>query len=314
MISFMFVFFICLLLAAFFSGAEMAFVSSNKLRIHRFADSGNRAAKILIQFIKRPQHLLTTILIGNNIVHVVATAALTYTLSTQFGISSEWLVTLIMTPTLLIFGEMVPKDYGRLRSNQFLLDSARPLAFVSRVFHFFTIAILKIVDFFLAPFGLAFHKSIFVSEEEFRHLIEESTRSGVVGPHEKKIIDTILDFEKIHVESVMVFVSKVPVVDIRATVGDVKKIARQTNSRMVLVYDEIPSIIMGMIYVFDLLFEERDQAVLKDFLRSPVFIPKGLSNEEAFFTLQQKRQSYALVMDERREVIGVVSIESLIGI
>jgi CBS domain containing-hemolysin-like protein len=81
---------------------------------------------------------------------------------------------------------------------------------------------------------------------------------------------------------------------------------------MVLVYEEIPSIIVGMIYVFDLLFEEDEKKGLKNYLRAPIFLPRSTSNEKAFLTLQEKRQSFALVTDMKREVIGAVPIERLL--
>ena len=172
--------------------------------------------------------------------------------------------------------------------------------------------ILKGVDFVLRNFKSKPRQSIFVNEEEFRSLIEESTKSGVVAPHEKRLIDTILDFERIHVESVMIPVSKVSNVSITGKVGEVKEIARRTQARMILVYEEIPSLIVGMIYVFDLLFEENDKQGLKNYLRSPIFLPRNTSIEKAFLTLQEKRQSFAVVTDMRREVVGVVPIERLL--
>lgn len=302
----------CLILSAFFSGSEMAFVSVNDLKLREMADSGRKSAKILVGLKEDAQHFLTTILIGNNIVNVAATALLTVLLSQHFGIENEWVVTAIMTPVLLIFGEVVPKDYARQRPLFFLTSCSLVLAFVSRMFSLLTSLMLHVVHFFLAPLGAGTRKSIFVNEEEFRSMIEEGRKSGIVGHHEKRIIDTILDFEKIQVQSVMTPVERVPCVEIHARVGEVKELAAKTQSRMFLVYEEDPSIIVGMIYTFDILFEDRGRAGLRDFLRSPIFIRQDTSLEKAFFTLQQKRQSYAVVFDHEQEVCGVVPIEQLL--
>ena len=153
-----------------------------------------------------------------------------------------------------------------------------------------------------------------MNEEEFRSVIEESTKSGIVAPHEKKLIDTILDFERIHVESVMIPVDKISKVDITAKVGDVKVLARRTHQKMLLVTEEIPTLIVGMIYVFDLLFEKNDEQGLKNYLRSPIFLPRNTSIEKAFLTLQHKRQSFAVVTDAHGEVTGVVPIERLLAL
>lgn len=305
--------FVFVVLSAFFSGAEMAFVSSDRLKMHDYANDGQRSAKRIVKFYEKSQHFLTTILIGNNIANMGATSLCTYMLIDVFDIHSEWVVTLIMAPLLLIFSEMLPKDYCRVFSMPFLLSFSNLLVLVSRAFSILTHLILKCVNLFLSPLGAAESKSIFVSEAEFRSLVEESIKTGVVGKQEKKIIDTILDFERLRVRTAMTAIDDVPKVDIQSNVADVKQIAKETGAKMLLVYEEIPSIVVGMIYVFDLLFEEKDQKGLQPFLRAPIFISESTSYEKAFFTLQQKRQSYAVITDSYKDVVGVVAIDRLLG-
>lgn len=306
-----FIFLLCVLFSAFFSGSEMAFVSSNKLKLREMADNGNKAALKALRLQDYPHHFLTMILIMNNVVNITATSVIAYWLAKNFGIQNEWVVTAITVPVLIIFGETVPKDYCRIRSKEFLLVFAPVLDFFLKLFQKPAVLILKGVDAILVKWGGSSERSIFVSEEEFRFLIEESTKSGLLNKHEKQLVDTILDFERIHVESVMTPVEKVAKVEISRTCSVVRDLARSTHSRMVLVYEEIPSIIVGMIYVFDTLFETDDQKPLQSFLRSPIFIPRTMSIEKAFLTLQQKRQSFAVVTDSSGEVIGVVPIERL---
>ncbi len=311
MTSFALAFFLCLVISAFLSGAEMAFVSANKIRIRENADSGSAAAKRIVRLQEAPQHFLTAVLIGNSIVNITATAIVTYWLEKQFHIANEWIVTAIVAPLLIVFGETVPKDYCRLKSQSFLLKYSVPLDALVRLFRLPSEIIQRGIALFMGPLGAVMDRSIFVSEREFRLLIEESTQSGVLDAHEKKLIDTILDFERIHVDSVMMPVDKVPKVEITADVNKVKEIARQTHWRMVLVYEEIPTLIVGMIYVFDLLFDAKDEDGLKNYLRSPIFLSKNTSIEKAFLTLQEKRQSFAVVTDVSHEVIGVVPLEKL---
>lgn len=305
---------VCLFLSAYFSSAEMAFVSTSKLKIRELADRGSQGAKQILKLYDHPHQFLASLLIGNNIVNISATAIFTVIIQTRFGIANEWVAAALIAPVLIIFSEMVPKDYGRLASYQFLTRNAFFLSGFSKIFHYPVVFILKLVDFFLSPLGPAVHKSIFVDEEEFRSLIEESAHSGIVTHHEKQLIDTILDFERIHVDSAMMPVDRIPKVAITGKVGDVKDLARRTGAKMVLVYEELPSIIVGMIYVFDILFEEKDAEGLKNFLRSPIFLVKNTSIEKAFLTLQEKRQSFACVTDFHGEVVGAVPIERLLAI
>lgn len=313
MTTLVFFFLLCLVLSAFFSGAEMAFVSANKLKMRELADQGNQVAQKVMRLHQHPQNFLTTILIGNNIVNVIATVICAYVFETQFGIRNEWIVTAVMAPLIVIFGEMVPKDYGRLRSQGYLLTYGGVLSLLETILRGPVTLILKSIDFFLSPFGTVLEKSIFVSEKEFRSLIEESVTSGLIGDHEKRLIDTVMDFEKVHVESVMIPLERVSKIAITGTVAEVKEIARRSKAKMVLVYEELPSIVVGMVYVFDLLFEEKGDQALKNYLRSPVFLPRTTSIEKAFLALQEKRQSFAVVIDVTGEVIGTVPIERLIA-
>ncbi len=312
MIGLLTLFCLSLVASAFFSGAEMAFVSSNKLRLREMADAGDKKARFIMQLQKYPNYFLTAILIGNNAANVTAISIATYIFREYFGWNSEWAVTLMIAPVLIIFAEMVPKDYGRLKAIPFLLGQTFWLKGLKAVLYGPIILFFKALNFFWPSFQQGVVRDIFVNEEEFRSLIEESTQRGIVGPQEEKLIHTILDFERIHVASVMVPVGKVPMVDIHSKIEDVKRIACQTEARMMLVFEDIPSIVMGMIYVFDILWEEENAQGLHDFLRAPIFISEDTSLEKAFLMLQKKRQSYAVVTDRAGDIKGVVPIERLL--
>lgn len=312
MIALLIVFFLSLALSAFFSGAEMAFVSSNKLRLRELSDKGDSRARSLLRLNRHPQNFLAAILIGNNIVNVTSTAIFAYGLESFFNIHSEWLVLGVMAPILIVFAEMVPKDYCRMRAIPFLLNQVFWLTWLQRLFYAPVRFLFGIVHLFWPSLKRGEDQKLFVSEEEFRSLIDESTRRGVVGAQEEKLIRTILDFERIQIHSVMIPVAQTPMVDIHSTVEDVKRIARESRSPMMLVYEEIPSIVVGMIYVFDLLLKGESAQGLRDFLRAPVFIRETTSIEKTFLALQQKRQSYAAVTDNLGNVKGVVPIERLL--
>ena len=312
MIGLLVLLFLSLVASAFFSGAEMAFVSANKLKLREMADAGDRKARFIMQLQQHPNYFLTAILIGNNAVNVTAIAIATCIFKEYFGWNSEWAVMAVIAPVLIIFAEMVPKDYGRLKAIPFLMGQTFWLKILKGVLYGPIILFFRMLNFFWPSFQQGVVRDIFVNEEEFRSLIEESTQRGIVGPEEEKLIHTILDFERIHVSSVMVPVGKVPMVDIHSKIEDIKQIARETHVRMMLVYEEIPSIVMGMVYVFDILWEAENAQGLHDFLRAPIFIPEDTALAKAFLTLQKKRQSYAVVTDRSGDIKGVVPIERLL--
>ncbi|HOW59717.1 MAG TPA: CNNM domain-containing protein [Candidatus Omnitrophota bacterium] len=306
------VFLVTITISIFFSGCEMAFVSANKLKLREMADTGNRNARFIMKLYRNPQYFLTALLIGNNLTYVASTSILTYLFREYLGIQSEWAIMLIMAPLLIIFTEMVPKDYCRLRAIPFLIEQTFWLKGIQQIFYLPSLVFFKAVDIFWPALTKRSEREIFVNEEEFRSLIEESSRRGIVGPQEEKLIQTILDFERLQVHSVMIPLSKAPKIDIHGKVEDLKRIARETHAKMVLVYEEISSIVVGMVYIFDILWEEENTKGLHDFLRAPIFISESTSIEKAFLTLQEKRQSFAVVTDQSGNVKGFVPIERLL--
>lgn len=305
---------ICLILSAFFSAAEMAFLSTDRVKLREEAEQGNLRAAKLLDLFRDSKEFLTLLLLGNNVVNVTAVVLFTAFLETRFGIQNEWIITGLLAPVLIVLCEAVPKGYGRHRARGFLLDHLNLILFFSKGFAWPARWLLRASDLLLGGKGGGARKNILVSEDEFRFLIEESVRSGVLEAHEQKLVEQILDFERIPIERVLIPVASVPQIELSEKVQGAKAVARQTASRIILVYEEIPSIIVGMIYVFDLLFEPEEEKGLREYLRSTTFLPKETSLEKAFLTLQEKRQSFALVTDARREVIGVIHIEHLLAL
>ena len=305
---------LCLFLSAFFSAVEMAFLSTDRVKLRNDAEEGSVRARSVLGLFSDSRQFLTTLLIGNNLVNVAAAAFFAAFVEIRFGIQNEWVVTAILAPVIIIFAEIVPKGYGRHRRRELLVDHSRAVLFFSKLLAWPSRLLLRASELLLGGKEASARKNIFVSEDEFRFLIEESVREGVLEEHEKKLVERILDFERIPVERVSVPAIRVPKVELSQTVRDAKAEARKTGSGVVLVYEEIPSIVIGMIYVFDLLFVEDEEKGLREFLRAPIFLPKDTPLERAFITLQEKRQSFALVTDPRHEVIGLVHIESLLAI
>ncbi|HNV86655.1 MAG TPA: CNNM domain-containing protein [Candidatus Omnitrophota bacterium] len=303
---------ICLFLSALFSASEMAFVSSNKLKLRECLREKKREAFILQGFYRNPRNFLAVVLICNNLVNITVVALATYFAKESFGIENEWLITLALAPLLIIFAETVPKAYGRQRANQMIYQIAPVLNFFYRLLSPLSRFLIGFGDFLLRRIGGSEKKTPFVTKEEFTYVIEESTRQGVISDEEKRLVEIILNFERIRVGEVMTPLRDVPHIEITKNVWDLKDLARKTNKPFILVYEEIPSIIVGAIYVFDILFERNESRSLTSFLKAPLFVFEDLSAEKTFLKLQQNHQSFAVVLDETREAVGIISIDDLL--
>ncbi len=304
-------FVILLLLAAFLAASEMAFISVHPVRLREQSEKGSRGAKAILDLRADHQHFLGTILIATNLTHISATTLMSYLLESRFSIHSEIVVTAIMLPILLIFCEVFPKEYARLHSLSFLTREERWLMLLYRVLYWPAHAFIKITEMVFPSFKKR-NEKIFMNEVEFKALVSESEKRGVLDPHERDFVNMILDFERISVRSVMTPLVQVAAVELRADIQAVREKAREKQDRVVLVYEDDPAIVVGVVYVFDVLTKERENGPLNEFLKAPLFISESMPLEEAFQILRRKRQSFALVTDSRYEVIGVVPIENLL--
>jgi putative hemolysin len=305
---------IAFIFSAIFSGSEMAYLSCNKLKLRHLADEGDRRAKQVIGFHRNPKRFLTMVLIGNNLMHVIVVGLATYFFEAYLHIHEEWVVTAVLAFPLIVFAETIPKDWFRNKADDFIYRFAPVLGFLNQALSGISDVLVGVTDFFIRSLTGDIKHNPMITREEFRYVIEESTKGGVVLEHEKQLINTILNLDSVRVQDVMTPVAKFPKVPLTSKVRDIKNVARQTATQAVLVYEELPAIVIGLVYVFDVLFEEHEQESLSRYLKAPLFIPSDASAEKALFQLQAKHASYGAVINLKGEVIGVVSIENLIAI
>ncbi|PIQ85419.1 MAG: hypothetical protein COV74_08890 [Candidatus Omnitrophica bacterium CG11_big_fil_rev_8_21_14_0_20_45_26] len=300
------------LLMAFFAGSEMAFLSCNKLKAKHLASTGKSAATIVQDFQREPKWILTTILIGTNFAHVSLTAIFAYMMERSFHIHEEWVITIMLAPFVIIFAETVPKDWFRQKADTFVYVIAPIFRFFEKVFSPVLKIVVAVSDFFISLMPPPVKRSLFVTKDEFKYMVNESASEGVLQEHEQKMIHTILDLGSVTVGEVMTPIKRAPKVELSGKVKDVKETARQHKKPMVLVYEEMPTLVVGIIHIFDVLFENDLNKRLASFLRAPLFIPQEQSVEATIFLLQSKHSSCALVTNASREVIGMVELENLI--
>ncbi len=296
---------------AFLAATEMAFISVHPVRLREQAEKGNRGAQLVDGLRADSQHFLGVILIAINMSLVGLTALLSYLFDYHFSIHSDLIITLIITPVMLVVCEVLPKEYARLHSLGFLMWHAYGLHFLYRALYIPAHAFIRMTEMLFPKFKEKQEK-IFMNEVEFKALVAESEKKGVLDPHERDFVNMILDFERTAVRSVMIPLVQVAQVDLRADIRDVRESARDKGDRMVLVYEDDPSIVVGVIYVFDVLSKERENGPLNEFLKAPLFISEEMPLEEAFQILKRKRQSFALVTDSQYEVIGVATVENVL--
>jgi putative hemolysin len=318
MTTFWIIFFIifCLVSAAFFAGSEIAFISVNRIRLRLLAEKKQRSAMLVQRLLKKPQNLLITTLVGTNISYVVGTALLSLFIYRLLGSDKELMVTLIMAPAALIFSELIPKALFRQRANQLVLKLADVFNVISKILYPVILIITSLARLLLMPFGRKreAEKSPFVNREELMYLIAEGEREGVLNGYEASIVCKIFDLGRTKVRKIVIPFNRIVSLSSESTVGQLKAIARKTHFSRFPIYQQYPSNLRGLVNILDTLFETDDNRKIIEFIRPAFFLNAEENIDDALFKLQSKNQSMAIVVDENKKNIGIVTMEDLVPI
>jgi len=306
---------ILILLSGFFSGSETALMAINKLKLKHEAKKGRKSAIILEKILHRPDTLIGTILLGNNLVNVGASALATSLAIEIWGAEVGIIyATIIMTLALLIFAEVTPKTFSAYHAEGTSYLVARPLELIMLVFKpmvtlvtFITNGILKLMRVRTKP-GYIF------TEDELKMMILLGEETGALGKDKIEMLQGVLDLREIIVKDVMVPRTEIFAVDIDNTPDEVKaKILKSPFSRVPVYRDNIEKI-EGVLLVKDFLkiLAVGDKPNIEELIAPSYFIPETKNIQEQLAAFQKKRVHMAVIIDEFGGVEGLVTMEDLL--
>jgi CBS domain containing-hemolysin-like protein len=304
----------CIICAAFFSGAETAFVSCNRIRIRHLAKGLDRNAQVAEKLLAKPERILATTLIGTNIFIVLGVVmAATYAgiLLTQYEGLDGVVATLVMTPVILIFSEAIPKAYFYRYADIMTLRIGGIIRFFSLLFSPLVILSTFLTRRLMSLMGDETPPNPFVTRDELRVLMWESGRLGILEKHEQDMIHHIFKFRETAVKSVMVPLVAVDAIEVRQKMASVLKvIAEQGHSRLPIYEGRIDNII-GYVSVGDLLGRSPNTPIRK--LMKPAFVvPETKSIANLLLDLKGKGEHLAVVVDEYGGVSGIATLEDIV--
>lgn len=304
---------LCLLATAFFSAAEMAFIAANRPRLRHLAEGGHRTAARYLTAFARPERILAAAKMGVPIAHIVAASVATWGLLAYLGPASPLVVTLILTPTMLVLGEVIPKAIAQQWATGLLLRLFRPLAWAARLLTPLTWTASRLVEGLLAlsghPRG---HVRRFVSREELKLLLQMEPEESDVTSHEAEMIDKIFDLGETAVREVMV-----PLVDVAAlpeTAAPDEAIAlihERGHSRLAVFRERIDNMV-GVVAAMDLLRRGTEVNSLTALMRPPCFVPETKRIDDLLREMQKARIQLAVVVDEYGGSVGIVTVEDIV--
>ena len=305
---------ILLALSAFFSSAETALTTVNRLRVRALVDDGDSRAMILSKVIDDPGKLLSAILIGNNIVNISASSIATLLATDFFGSAGAGIATGAMTLLVLIFGEITPKTMASLKAEKIALKYAKIVYIIMIVFTPLILILDLLSGGILRLFGVDPDKrDDSVTEEDLRTIVEAGHEDGVLETEEHKMINNVFDFGDHQAKDIMVPRVDMCFLKLDATYEDFMELYKEEKFTRIPVYEETRDNVIGILNVKDLLLYDQDQEFhVKDFLREAYYTYEFKNTSELMVEMRKNSISIAIVLDEYGATAGLVTLEDLL--
>ncbi len=297
-----------LVISGFFSGTEIAFVVSNKLKIEVKARKKNLPAKNALYFVRKPHDFFSTILIGNNIVNIAFASISAIVLTVFFGLS-ELTVLLVSTFFLLVIGEIIPKYISRELADRIFLISSIPLRLFSIVVYPF-VKIMSSISSFLTSSSNVKEESInyLFDKEDIEMLVEESMEAGVVGKNESDLINKVFALGDQRVYEAMRPRTEIVGVEFDQSIDDVLSVFIDSGYSKLPVYEENLDNIKGVVFASDIFKMPKD---FKSIIRNVIFVPETKKTFDMLNEFLAKRVSIAVVIDEFGGTAGIITMEDI---
>jgi len=302
---------IFIIMSAYFSATETAFTSVNRIKIKNMAADGNQKAERVLQLSSQYDKLLTTILVGNNIVNIGMTAIATVLFVNLFGSYGATLATIVITVLVLIFGEITPKNIAKEKSESFSLFSAP----IIRAF----MILLTPINFIFTKWKQLIAKifkldeSSAITEDELLTIVEEAENEGGIDEGHSELIQNAIEFQKLTAEDVMTPRPKMEAIDIECSKEELAERFKVTGFSRLPVYEEDIDKIIGVINQKD--FHNEIVGTNKnivDYVVPVVFVGTAMKIFDLLKKMQQIKSHMAIIIDEYGGTEGLVTMEDII--
>lgn len=313
--------FVLLILSAFFSSAETAFSKVNRIRMQTIAEDGNKKAKLVCKILDKYSRMLSTILIGNNVVNLAASALTTVLATNLFGSWAIGLATGALTILVLLFGEIVPKTWAGIKSESLCLFYApiinllciicTPLVYIVDGL---SIGILKLLR--IDP-----NEKTSITENELLSYVDAGHEDGVIEPEEKEIIHNVFEFSDAQAKDIMIPRIDMVEVSIDASYDDVIAIFKEHMYTRLPVYENTPDNIIGVINIKDFLVlgtttdnkeELKNNFSIRDIMRDAYYTYEFRNTSDLLNEMRLKSEAITIVLNEYGVAEGMITMEDLI--
>ena len=299
--------------SAFFSSAETALMTSNKLRMRNLADNGNKRAAKVLKVTENTDKMLSAILIGNNIVNLTASSISTALTLKIFGSKLVGIATGILTFLILVFGEITPKNVASKNAEKMALAYIGVISFLVTLLTPVIFIVNTVAKFVISIFNKNGDDNNAVTEEELRAMVEYSHEEGIIENEEKKMIVNVVDFGDTVAGDIMVPRVDMVMVDEKSSYEEILQVFREERYTRIPVYEETPDNVIGILNVKDfLLIEDKENFVMKELLREPLYTYEYKKTSALMMDMRKTGANIVIVLDEYGITAGLITLEDML--
>ena len=306
-------------LSAFFSGSETSLTAISRARVHRMAQGGDARARILEALLAAPERLIGAILLGNNLVNILASALATTLFVQLFGAAGVVWATLVMTALVLVFGEVMPKTYAIVNPDRFALATAPVIRWVVRLFAPVVMVVEALVRAGLRLMGADPDRSgsALSFREELRGALDLHHARGEVVRRDRDMLGGVLDLSELSLADIMVHRTKMKSIDISRPPEDILQYVLDNGYTRYPAWEGKPDNIIGVLHARDLLAAlaraggDVTRLDIRSLLIAPWFVPDTTPLADQLSAFLRRKMHFAIIVDEYGELEGLVTLEDI---
>ena len=301
----------CLILSAYFSATETAFSSANSTRLKTLAEKGSKKAKLACELLEHYDKLLSTILIGNNIVNILMASIGTVLFVRHYGDAGATISTVVVTVVVLVFGEISPKSVAKDCAERFAMFSAPIL----RVFLFVLTPLNFLFSLWKKLLAKIFHLNgeSKMSQEELLMLVDEVQQDGSIDKNEGELLKNAIDFSEQQAQDILIHRVDLAALPITASKEEVAALFTETKYSRLLIYQDSIDHILGTVHQKDFYVGcGITEKPLEEIIVPPLFVLENEPISRLLKTLQKAKTHVAVVVDEYGGTCGIVTMEDIL--